>query len=134
MGFININGVNTHTSNILVGTSGTFSIGTTGNTTISSTTISGNKISGGYYSTLGAGNFTITPQTTTYNVLGEDVTVEGYKEPTIAIIVSSINVLGKPFFDDIMKQGIYIPNEILDYLYKKFIILERDRKIDEIIK
>lgn len=125
MGFININGVSTHTSNI--GTT-TISNSSLTNTTISSTS------SGGYYSTLGAGNFTITPQTTTYNVLGEDVTVEGYKEPTIAIIVSSINVLGKPFFDDIMKQGIYIPNEIQAFLYKKFIILERDRKIDEIIK
>ena len=49
------------------------------------------------------------------------------------MIIATINVLGKPYYDELIKQGVILPSEILTFLEKKFLILERDRKIDSII-
>jgi len=112
MGFININGQQVHTSGI----------GTTSNT-------SGSNI----YTTTSSGNFAIYSQKAKYNILGDEFEIDGYQDPTIAIIISSINIMGKPFYDDLKKQGIHLPEEINEFLQEKFRILERDRKIDSVI-
>ena len=65
--------------------------------------------------------------------LGEDVEVDGYKDNTIVMIIATINVLGKPYYDELLKQGAILPSEISTFLERKFLILERDRKIDSII-
>ena len=121
MGFVNINGNNVHTSAIA------WSYGLTGSTTISTST--GTPVltttSGLAYSTLST--------KTTYHILEEDVEVAGYKDNTIVMIIATINVLGKPYYDELIKQGVILPSEILTFLEKKFLILERDRKIDSII-
>jgi hypothetical protein len=73
---------------------------------------------------------------TTYHVLGEDVQVSnsnGYKDITLVTNIATLNVLGKPFLDELHKNGTYFPNEIEEYLEKKFKWLERDKKIDNII-
>lgn len=121
MGFVNINGHQVHTSNI--GT-GTWVSGTISNWSAGTITTSG----GGSYSL-----YTIQPQKTTYHILGKDIEVEGYKDATVAIIISNINILGKTYYDDIKKQGISLPSDIEKYLEKEFLILERDRKIDSVI-
>ena len=76
---------------------------------------------------------TISSNTTTYNILGEDVTVEGYKDFNTANIIATINVLGKPYYDELRKQGISLPDKIDSLLEEKFRILERDRKINSVI-
>ena len=115
MGFVNINGNNVHTSAL----SGSY--GLTGSTG----TISTSTGIGSVYSTLLAKS--------TYHILGEDVEVDGYKDNTIVMIIATINVLGKPYYDELLKQGVILPSEILTFLEKNFLILERDRKIDSII-
>lgn len=104
MGFVNINGTNTHTS--AIGLTGSFGI---------------------------SGTYTTTTASSLYHILGEDVEVNGYKDPNVSIIIATINVLGKPYYDQLLKQGISLPSEISTFLEKKFLILERDRKIDSII-
>ncbi len=86
------------------------------------------------FSTSSAGAYlTISSPKTVYNVLGDDIEVDGYKDYNIANTVALINVLGKPYFDEIKKQGISLPDEIEKVLEEKFRILERDKKINSVI-
>ena len=133
MGFVNIAGQTIHTSAIggsigLTGSSGVIStIGGTGSVT---TTLS----SGSPYYVYGGSTINYAVQKTTYHVLGEDVEVEGHGDVNVAIAISTLNVLGKPFYDELKKNKISLPYEIEDYLEVKFKILERDRKINDVLK
>ena len=69
-----------------------------------------------------------------YHVLGEDIRFSGYSNAISALAISTLNVLGKPFYDELKKNQIYLPKEIEDYLELKFKILERDRKIDDVFQ
>ena len=120
MGFVNINGNQVHTSAISNGTwtsgsSGTYSASTIG-TTIGTTN--------GLVFSPGTGTYTIQAMKITYHVLGEDVEVSGYRDSIVAIMVAQLNVLGKPFYDELKKQDIFFPMEIEDFLKKKFEIEE----------
>ena len=142
MGFVNISGQTVHTSAIgspifgtpsvtsgsLYGTgSSTLTIsGTNSNTTITNGTA-------GSYVVYGNGS-TLSFAKTTYHVLGEDIQVDGYGDPYLAVTISTLNVLGKPFYDELKKNNVSLPTEIEEYLEVKFKILERDRKIKEILK
>jgi len=117
MGFVNINGNNVYTSTL----SGSYGLTGSATTTGSSQTV----LTTTAYRTLST--------KTTYHILEEDVEVDGYKDNTIVMIIATINVLGKPYYDELLKQGVILPSEILTFLEKKFLILERDRKIDSII-
>ena len=75
----------------------------------------------------------VASNTTTYNVLGENITLDGYKDFNTANIIAIINVLGKPYYDELRKQGISLPDKIDSFLEEKFRILERDRKINSVI-
>lgn len=70
---------------------------------------------------------------TTYHVLGEDIEVDGYTDTNIAVIISTLNILGKPFYDQLKKNNICLPSKIEKYLEVKFRLLERDRKIKDIL-
>lgn len=131
MGFVNINGNNVHTSAIgygLTGSSGAYGaygIYGSGSSTITSGTIT---TAGSTYTTLQG-----ISAKSTYHILGEDVEIEGYKDSNVASIIACINVLGKPYYDELLKQGVSLPDKISTFLERKFLILERDRKIDSII-
>jgi hypothetical protein len=82
------------------------------------------------------GSSLITNQKNIYHILGEDVEVSNggyYKDTNLITNISILNVLGKPFLDELHKNGAFFPTEIEDYLEKKFKWLERDKKIDDII-
>lgn len=68
-----------------------------------------------------------------YHILGEDVEVSGYLDGTTAMMLSTLNVLGKPYYDELKKNNVSFSNEIEDFLKQKFKILERDTKIDSIL-
>ena len=70
---------------------------------------------------------------TKYHVLGEDIEVSGYQDGHTTVMVATLNVLGKPFLDEIHKNNCFFPTEIEDYLKEKFKWIERDKKIDDII-
>ena len=142
MGFVNIGGQTVHTSAIgntptfgtpsissSVGNSGIINISGT-NSSITTSTLS----SSGQYLTWGGSTMNYTINKTTYHVLGEDIEVESYGDPHLAVAISTLNVLGKPFYDELKKNNITLPSEIEEYLEVKFKILERDRKIKEILK
>lgn len=71
-----------------------------------------------------------------YHVLGEDVEVSNsgyYTDPNLLTNIAILNVLGKPFLDELHKNNAFFPTEIEEYLENKFKWLERDKKIDNII-
>ena len=107
------------------------SYGPTGSTTTTTTLITGSGSS--YYTTAGSSYYSTFLPKSTYHILGEDVEVDGYKDNHIIMIIATINVLGKPYYDELLKQGVILPSEISTFLERKFLILERDRKIDSII-
>jgi hypothetical protein len=77
---------------------------------------------------------TTTIAKTKYHILGEDVEVSGYIDGTTAMMISTLNILGKPYYDELKKNNVSFSNEIEDFLKQKFKILERDTKIDSILE
>lgn len=135
MGFVNINGQQLHTSNISTtgptGSSGqqNSSISISGGS-ITTTTGSNNNL---VYSS-SSGSFVISSPKTTYFILGEEFETESYwTDSSLALIISSINIMGKPFYDDLKKQGVVLPEDIDDFINERFKIIERDKKIEDII-
>ena len=110
------------------------------------TTISGGA-GGGYTNTTGTNNIAIgkahgiygTSFNTTiakakYHILGEDVEIDGYIDGTTAMMIATLNVLGKPYYDELKKNNVSFSNEIEDFLKAKFKVMERDSKIDSILE
>jgi hypothetical protein len=69
-----------------------------------------------------------------YHILGEDVEVSGHIDGNTAMMISTLNVLGKPFYDELKKNKISFSNDIEAYLERKFREIERDEKIEEVLK
>ena len=101
----------------------------------SATTISSGRItsggmigSNGPIGTIGMPG-TIGIAKSSYHILGEDVEFNGYKDGMTTVIISTLNVLGKPFYDELKKNGVSFPDEIESFLKIKF----RDLRIDDIL-
>jgi hypothetical protein len=84
-------------------------------------------IGSGLYSGTSA---TISPQKVTYHVLGEDIEVSGYYDTNLIMIIATLNVLKKPYYDELKKNRFKFPEEIENCLRIGF----RDNLIDEIMK
>lgn len=67
---------------------------------------------------------------TTYCILGEDIEVAGHRDADTSIALATLNVLGKPFYDELRKNGISFCAEIEEFLKVKF----RDHKIESVLK
>lgn len=73
---------------------------------------------------------TISPQKVTYHVLGEDIEVSGYYDTNLIMIIATLNILKKPYYDELKKNRFKFPEEIDNCLRIGF----RDNLIDEIMK
>ena len=100
--------------------------GTTTNTIITTGT-NNFAIGSGVYAGTSAN---IAPQKVTYHVLGEDIEVSGYYDTNLVMIISILNVLKKPYYDELKKNRFKFPEEIENCLRIGF----RDNLIDEIMK
>ena len=78
-------------------------------------------------------SFNTTIAKTNYHILGEEVEVSGYVDGTTAMMISTLNVLGKPYYDELKKNNVSFSNEIEDFLKQKFKILQREDRIDSIL-
>ena len=67
---------------------------------------------------------------TTYYILGEDIEVAGQRDAHTSIVLATINVLGKSFYDELKKNGISFCTEIEEFLKVRF----RDHKIESILR
>ena len=75
-------------------------------------------------------SYTIAEEKTTYHILGEYVEVKGWPDTYLAMIISTLNILKKPYYEELRKNNFKFPTEIEEYLKIAF----RDDLIDEIIK
>jgi hypothetical protein len=95
--------------------------------------------SSGIISTISSGhNLTIgvTSYTRKFHVLGEDFELSnnyGF-DSNLVIIISTLNVLGRPFWEELKKQNVYLPDELKDFIEERLVIIDRDNKINSIIK
>jgi len=97
--------------------------GTSSNISISNTGNNMNYITSGYSSTI-----------TKYHILGEDFENNGYLDGTTAVMISTLNVLGKPFYDELKKNNVSFPDDMDKFIQERLKVLDRDKKIDSIIK
>lgn len=69
-----------------------------------------------------------------YNIFGEEVEVESSsRDPFLAQNLSLINVLGKPFYDELIKNGFVFTEKVDKILQKHFKIQDRDNKIKSVL-
>lgn len=81
-----------------------------------------------------SGYINVAPSKTTYHILGEDFeSTEGYRSENLSIIIATLNVLGKSYYDELKKQNIHFSNDMDEFINKRLLIIERDRKINSVI-
>ena len=69
-----------------------------------------------------------------YHILGEDVTVSESKDGTTAMMIATLNVLGRPFYEELRKNDVCFPPDIEEYLQERFRVEDRNDKIENILK
>ena len=108
--------------------SGGIILGTNSNTTI--TTTSGSNL---VYSS-GSGAFSILSYNSKYHILGEDYEVKGsHVDPNLAIVISTLNVLKRPFWEQIKKQSIKFDNDLENFIEERLKIYDRDEKLESLL-
>jgi len=68
-----------------------------------------------------------------YVVLGEEIELDLYDNGQISIAIATLNVLGRPFYEELNKQPVSLPSELVELIEKRLILIERDSKIDSIV-
>ena len=125
----------TAAANVAIGTTIGAYGGTTTNTVITTGTNNLTLANGSGNLAIGSGVYAgtsanIAPQKVTYHVLGEDIEVSGYYDTNLIMIIATLNVLKKPYYDELKKNKFKFPEEIDNCLRIGF----RDNLIDEIMK
>ena len=105
-----------------------------------------NNLSGGYITTTtgSIGNYITTSSvlntsvlnsiSNRYNILGEEVDLDiSDHNGSFAITIATLNVLGRPFYEELKKQPISLSNEVIEIIERRLIITERERKINSVI-
>ena len=72
--------------------------------------------------------------TAKYHILGEDFETNGYLDGATAVMISTLNVLGKPFYEELKKNNVSFPDDMDEFIQQRLKVLDRDKKIDSIIK
>lgn len=86
-----------------------------------------------FTSTTTTNTFTATVSKTTYNVLGEDVEVEGIRDGLVAMNIALINIHGRKYYEELKKQNIYFHGDLDDAIQRRLTIIDRDQKIDSVV-
>lgn len=100
--------------------------------------INSNLAHPGYITTTSGGSSISTTsasiQTNRYYILGEyiDLSINDFSG-TLSTILATLNVLGRPFYEELKKQPISLSNEVIEIIERRLIITERERKINSVI-
>ena len=108
-------------------------------TSNSTSTISISNNSGATLTTIGGSNVNYVTTgysftTAKYHILGEDFETNGYLDGTMVVMISTLNVLGKPFYEELKKNNVSFPDDMDKFIQQRLKVLDRDKKIDSIIK
>lgn len=80
------------------------------------------------------GSATIQQQKTTYVILGEEYETEGYPDTSLGIAIATLNVLGKPYWLELKKQQFSFGYDMDSFIEERITVLDRDKKINDILK
>jgi hypothetical protein len=80
------------------------------------------------------GSATIQSQKTIYVILGEEYETNGYSDPTLGMAIATLNVLGKPYWLELKKQQFSFGYDMDSFIEERIIVLDRDKKINDILK
>ena len=65
-------------------------------------------------------------------ILGDDYCGSFDKTPDLVILISTLNVLKRPFWDKIKKNGISLSSDMEKFIENRLYIIERDDKINSV--
>jgi hypothetical protein len=68
----------------------------------------------------------------TYVILGEEY--ETYLDPTLGMAIATLNLLGKPYWLELKNQGVTFGYDIDNFIEERITSLDRDKKIDYLLK
>ena len=72
--------------------------------------------------------------TTTCIILGEEFKAKSYYiDLPVANVIATLNILGKPYWDELMKQGPGLDTEMVTFVENRLKVIERDKKVDDIL-
>jgi hypothetical protein len=71
---------------------------------------------------------------TIYHILGEDFETSNYLDGSTVVMICTLNVLGRPFYEELKKNKISFPQEMDEFIQQRLKVLERDMKIESIIE
>ncbi len=72
--------------------------------------------------------------TTTYIILGEEFKAKSYYiDLPVANVIATLNVLGKPYWDELKKQGHGLDYDMIEFIENRIKVIERDKKVDDIL-
>lgn len=80
------------------------------------------------------GSATIQSQKTIYVILGEEYEANGYADPTLGMAIATLNVLGKPYWLELKKQSFSFGYDMDAFIEERITVLDRDKKINDILK
>ena len=82
------------------------------------------------------GSATIQTPKITYVILGEEYEVESgsFMDASTASIIATLNVLGKPYWLELKKQSFSFGYDMDAFIEERITILDRDKKINDILK
>jgi hypothetical protein len=125
MSIIGSTNINTSIGSLAIGACST-SHTCVGNTNII-TTGTNNTIFSGY-------NATISAPKSKFNILGEEFEISTSYDVTVGLMISSLNVLGYKYYDELIKNNISFHGELKDVIERKVNEQRRDDKINNILK
>ena len=71
--------------------------------------------------------------TSKYHILGEDFESNGYLDGINVVMISTLNILGRPFYEELKKNNVPFPDDMDKFIQQRLKVLERDLKIESII-
>lgn len=115
---------------------GTSNITGTANYAANSTITLGNNVNAIYGNGQGSWGSTIQTPKITYVILGEEYEVESgsFMDASTASIIATLNVLGKPYWLELKKQNFSFGYDMDAFIEERIIVLDRDKKINDILK
>lgn len=99
----------------------------------STLTLGNNVIYGNGHGSWGT-TATIQSQKTIYVILGEEYEVNGYADPTLGMAIATLNVLGKPYWIELKNQNFTFGYDMDAFIEERITVLDRDKKINDILK
>ena len=122
-----VSSINIHSGGASYSSSGCIILGTNSTSTLTST--SGSNL---VYSS-GSGAFSISTHKSKYHILGEEYEVNSYVDPNLAIVIATLNVLKRPFWEEIKKQSIKFDQDLEDFIEERLKIYDRDEKLESLL-